>query len=50
MLDGDASDFYYKSVIGRDLGFETIVALIRENFKGEERRNMYQSQWNSTSL
>jgi hypothetical protein len=41
MLDGDALDFYYKSVIGRDLGFETIMALIRENFKGEERRNMY---------
>ena len=41
ILNGDALDFYYKSVIGRDLGFKTIVALIRKNFKGKERRNMY---------
>jgi hypothetical protein len=37
MFTDDTKDFYYKNIINHNLEFPTIISLVRENFKTQER-------------
>jgi hypothetical protein len=37
MFVDNAKDFYYENIINRNLEFPTIISLVKENFKTQER-------------
>jgi hypothetical protein len=41
MLKGNASDFYYDSIIGKTTDFETMIAITKAHFETKENRQMY---------
>jgi hypothetical protein len=41
MLKDRASDFYYKSIIGKTTDIHTIIAMTKAHFKTEENRQLY---------
>ena len=41
MLSGDAQDFYFENLVERNLGFQTMAELIKEQFETDERKNDY---------
>jgi hypothetical protein len=41
MLKDSASDFYYKSIIGKTTDFHIMIAITKAHFETEENRQLY---------
>ena len=50
ILADDTREFYYETLMNRDLEFITMVNLMRESFEIKERQIKFLSHWNKTSL
>lgn len=50
MLKGFARKFYYTMIPVRNFSLSTMVSMMKTHFETEENRQMYLSEWRTTSL